>query len=219
MGQMAAFEHLQTSYENTAAAAGRSNSARLGLGVALALFSAACATPGLSDDRQPHAERPPILAPGGAPDASYDWHGLVLVRFGTLLKESPIPLHEVLLFHEAAASASDIETKDCYAMDGTPPRFVGRRPDQYLLCFDRDRLSRVEVSVRLTAEEAPQVFTQACSLWLQSTAPLMGSGRTCDGQDGGIAFAARLGLGLAPGEAAAALSMTLSSAADAPPAP
>ena len=42
-------------------------------------------------------------------DASYDWHGLVLAPFGTLLKESPIALHEVLLFHEEPRGAADVE--------------------------------------------------------------------------------------------------------------
>jgi hypothetical protein len=147
-------------------------------------------------------------------DASYDWHGLVLAPFGTLLKESPIALHEVLLFHEEPRGAADADTKDCYGVDGAPPRFVGRQPDEYLLCFDHDRLSRIDASVRLDADEAARVFARVCSLWLKDSEPLQGIGNTCEGRDGGIAFSARLG-GV-PGEPSTPLSMTLSDAAAAP---
>lgn len=189
---------------------------RFACGAALLLALTACGTPGASRDRHAHAA-PAGPVPGVEPDASYDWHGLVLVHFGTLLKESPLALHEVLLFHDEAPGGPDADGKDCYATDGTAPRFVGHPTDQYLLCFDHDRLSRIEASVRLTAEEAPQVFARACAMWLKNTAPTEGSGHTCEGRDGGIAFSARLAL--APGEAAAPLSMTLADASDPPHAP
>jgi hypothetical protein len=182
---------------------------RLCLGAA-GLVLAACAA------SQPHGNpaqqgQPAPAQNGAMTDASYDWHGLVLAPFGTLLKESPIALHEVLLFHEESRSAADVDTKDCYGVDGAPPRFVGRQPDEYLLCFDHDRLTRIDASVRLDADEAARVFARACSLWLKDSAPLQGLGNTCEGRDGGIAFSARLGS--VPGEPSAPLSMTLSNAA------
>jgi hypothetical protein len=177
------------------------------------LVLTACASSNSSRGQQSHRE--PLPAPaasaGVVPDASYDWHGLVLAPFGTLLKESPIALHEVLLFHDAAHNSGDVDSRDCYAIDGAPPRFVGHQPDQYLLCFDHDRLNRIEASVRLPADEASQAFARACALWLKNTEPTAGGGTTCEGRDGGTAFSARLGL--VPGEDSAPLSMTLSSAA------
>jgi len=87
---------------------------------------------------------------------------------------------------------------------------MGRAPDQYLLCFDHDRFSQVDASVRLPAIEAPQVFARACALWLKSTASTMTSGTNCEGRDGGIAFGARLVR--LPDDDAATVSMTLTSA-------
>jgi hypothetical protein len=183
---------------------------RIGL-AALLLVPAACVS---SSSRDHHAQSEPASAPpvsGGVTDASYDWHGLVLAPFGTLLKDSPIALHEVLLFHDEAHRSGDADNKDCFAIDAAPPRFVGQQPDQYLLCFDHDRLSRIDASVRLPADEASQEFARACALWLKNTAPTAGSGNVCEGHDDGIAFSARLAP--LPGEATVPLSMTLSNAA------
>src|ERR1700687_4956972 len=60
---------------------------------------------------------------------AYDWHPLVLVPLGTLLKDSPLARHEVLLFQDTAAGGGDAPRQDCYAPAGAPPPFVGRRPD------------------------------------------------------------------------------------------
>jgi hypothetical protein len=159
-----------------------------------------------------HARSPPVepapVPSGAATDASYDWHVLVLAPFGMSLKESPLPLHEVLLFHDETHGAADAAGKDCYAADSPAPRFVGQQPDRYLLCFDHDRLQRIEASVRLPAAEAQQEFDQACALWLKATAPAPGDHTACDGSDGSVTFAAHLVA--APGEAAATLSMVLS---------
>lgn len=144
-------------------------------------------------------------------DPSYDWHGLVLTPFGTLLKESPVPLHEVLLFHDEAQPATEAQSRDCYAIDGMPPRFVGLQPEQYLLCFDHDRLNRIEASVRLGAEQAAQVFAQACAVWLKTGAPPGSVGTMCEGRDGGVAFSGRLVP--VPGEASVSLTMTLTDVA------
>ena len=117
--------------------------------VAALLVLAACAAPaprgGPAQDSQPAPAQH-----GAATDASYDWRGLVLAPFGTLLKESPIPLHEVVLFDDETHGTAEADGKDCYGIDGAPPRFVGRQPDQYLLCFDHDRLTRVDAAVRVT---------------------------------------------------------------------
>jgi hypothetical protein len=180
---------------------------------ALALLTS-CASPTSSQRPPPVPAAPPPQS--AATDPSYDWHVLVMAPFGMLLKDSPIPLHEVLLFHDDApggaagnpsSSKAEVENKDCYTSDRSAPRFVGQQPAQYLLCFDHDRLSRVEASVQLAADQAPQVFARACALWLKSTAPSAGSGTTCEGREGSTAFSGRLAL--VPGEAAATFSVTL----------
>ena len=96
-------------------------------------------------------------APQAIVRTSYDWHGLLLVPFGTLLKDSPLALHEVLLFHDAARLGSGNEDGDCYGIDAPPPQFAGRRPEDYRLCFDHDRLSRIEAFVQLPADGAGPV--------------------------------------------------------------
>ncbi len=160
---------------------------------------------------------PPLPAPtpsGDGTDASYDWHGLITIPFGTLLKESPTPLHEVLLFHDEKPPA-EVENKDCYAIEGTPPRFVGQKPETYLLCFDHDHLDRIEAGVRLAADEAPKVFARACALWLKnsagSDAPLAPAGTLCEGRDGDVAFSARLGI--MPGEPTGTVVIALANSA------
>lgn len=173
------------------------------------LLLAACAASGPSGS-QTGQHPPPAAAPdSGITDASYDWHVLLPAPFGTLLKESPLPLHEVLLFNDATAAAAG-GNKDCFSIDGAAPRFLGQSADQYLLCFDHDRFSQVDASVRLPAIEAPQVFARACALWLKSTASTMTSGTNCEGRDGGIAFGARWVR--LPDDDAATVSMTLTSA-------
>jgi hypothetical protein len=149
-----------------------------------------------------HAPPPRVAAPDRTPpplaqvpaDASYDWHGLLIAPFGSLLRDIQVALHEVLLFRDEAhggaaadnASAADAE---CYATDTPPPRFVGRIPDEYLLCFRQDRLSRIQASVRLTVAEAPGVFAAACAGWLNAEVQSAGA---CEGRDGAIRFRGRL---------------------------
>jgi hypothetical protein len=149
-------------------------------------------------------------------DASYDWHGLVLVPFGTLLKSSPIPLHEVLLFRDESQSAAAGDTKDCYTVDAAPPRFLGSGAEEYFLCFRYDRLNRIEASARVTAAAAEQTFARACAGWLKDATPTAGSTSLCEGRSGAIAFSARLSE--AAGDTEARVSMTLTPAAQGDPA-
>jgi hypothetical protein len=146
-----------------------------------------------------------------AANASFDWHPLVVAPFGTRLVDSPIRLHEVLLFREQSHEPAEIESKDCYTVDGTPPTFVGRAPDEYLMCFEHDRLDRIDASVRLAADDAARIFGRACALWLGNAQPLTKADDACEGRDGDIAFSARLAA--VPGENTAELLMTLSDAA------
>ena len=146
-------------------------------------------------------------------DVSYDWHGLMLVPFGTLLKSSPIRLHEVLLFHDESQGAGTADVKDCYTVDGAPPRFLGRDAEEYFLCFRHDSLNRIDASVRVEAAEGERIFVGACAMWLKNATPKAGTTALCEGRDGEIVFSARLSDN--PGETAARVSMTLTTAAEA----
>ncbi len=115
---------------------------------------------------QPAAPAPPNLRQFS--DASYDWHGLLIAPLGSVLKDIPVALHEVLLFRDEAHGGAAPDDAECYATDAPAPRFVGRVPDEYLLCFKQDRLARVQASVHLTAAGAPEIFAAACAGWLQN---------------------------------------------------
>ncbi len=145
-------------------------------------------------------------------DAAYDWHGLMLMPFGTLFKDSPLALHEVLLFQDAAQAGGEAEHQDCYAIAGAPPSFAGRRPDEYSLCFSHDRLIRIDASVRLPAESAGPRFAAACAQWRGTPVPAGQTPDSCEGRDGMTGFSARLAPGPAP--AAATLSISLFAATE-----
>ena len=197
---------------------------RLGDGVAAAaglLLLAACASS--PKEHPPKAGRTatavaparaatPLVAPArnDSADASYDWHPLVIAPFGTRLVDTPMRLHEVLLFHEQPHAPGETESKDCYGADGTAPEFMGLAPDEYLMCFEHDRLDRIEVSVRIAAGDAAGKFGRACALWSGNAKPPPADD-TCEGRDGDIAFSARLMV--LPGERTTELLMTLSNAA------
>ncbi|MGO9930940.1 MAG: hypothetical protein ACLPV8_03880 [Steroidobacteraceae bacterium] len=132
--------------------------------VAAALLLAACAS-------TPRAPLPAPPAPKPVPlDASYDWHVLLLAPFGSVLKDVPLPLHEVLLFRDEAPGAPAADEAECYATDAAAPRFIAREPEEYLLCFKHDRLSRIEAAVRVPEAQAAKVFAAACGLWLKNAA-------------------------------------------------
>ncbi len=163
--------------------------------------------------------QPPRVPPVEKPDASYDWHSLVIAPFGTLLKEMPAGLHEVLLFRDAAQGGDGRENGDCYALDGEPPAFVGRRPDEYLLCFDHDRLSRIEASVRLSPGGAGTAYAELCAPSRANpaapAAPPAAEPGGCEGRDGAVAFRARLSG--TETQSPDVLSISLFSAADSTP--
>lgn len=185
---------------------------RIGIACSSLAALAACVTSSVPP-------QPPRVPPAEKPDASYDWHSLAIAPFGTLLKEMPAGLHEVLLFRDAAHGGDGRENGDCYALDGEPPSFVGRRPDEYLLCFDQDRLSRIEASVRLSPEGAGAAFAENCARWRTNpatpAAPPPAEPGSCEGRDGAVAFRARLSGTEA--ESSDVLSISLFSAAASTP--
>jgi len=110
------------------------------------------------------------IAPPPAPppplDASYDWHVLLVAPFGSVLKDIPLALHEVLVFRDEAHSASPADDPECYAADGAAPRFMTRSPSSYLLCFNHGKLSRIEATVRLPENDTAQIVADACTMWM-----------------------------------------------------
>jgi hypothetical protein len=146
---------------------------RIAVSAALLAALAACRAP------SPRVSAPVPAPPPAAHELggdSYDWHGLLIAPFGSVLKNIPVALHEVLLFRDeehGSASAADADTvgAECYAADAPAPRFLGRAPDEYVLCFKQDRLFRIQASVRVAAARATDVFAAACAGWLQNAAP------------------------------------------------
>jgi hypothetical protein len=165
---------------------------RLILYAGLCLVAVSCAT------APPKEVAPPVAATAPL-DPSYDWHVLLTSPMGTLLKEMPVTLHEVLLFRDEDKRA-DANEGDCYAIDATAPTFIARVPDEYLLCFKHDRLARIEATVRVPQDQAAKIFSDACTLWFKNAAlaaPVIlaatqASASTCGGQDGSSLFSGRL---------------------------
>jgi hypothetical protein len=158
---------------------------------AAALMLYACASTGTGPRAAPSlaAERP---AP---PAADADWHALVIVPFGTLLKDVPFHLAEVVVFHDSAADGGH-EDRDCYTLQGrSPPAFFGRPVDEYSLCFSSDRLNRIEASVRLPAESAAAQFAAGCAAWQRGGTPGTAASDHCAARDGGTEVEARLTAG------------------------
>jgi hypothetical protein len=136
-------------------------------------------------------------------DGRYDWHALLIAPIGSVLKDIPVALHEVLLFRDEARGNEAADDAECYAADEPGPRFLGRAPDEYLLCFKQDRLSRILASVRLTAAEAPEVFAAACASWLKNAAAVT-PGAPSSAAQGSAAPSAGVAGGEAPRAGAAA---------------
>ena len=128
-----------------------------------------------------------------------DWHVLLIAPFGSTLKDIPLALHEVLLFRDEARG-DDAGTAECYAADAPGVSLFGRDPDEYLLCFQQDRLARIQARVRLPAPDSAGVLAAACAAWLRNAAPsdaapgaiAATSATACEGRDGGIRFRGRL---------------------------
>jgi hypothetical protein len=142
------------------------------------------------------APAPRAAAPAPSPPAvSYEWQDLLITPFGSVLKDVPLKLHEVLLFRDEAHGSAPADSlaaeAECYAADAPAPKFLGRVPDEYLLCFKQDRLSRIQASVRLPPDQAGDVFAAACAQWLKSAAAPP-AGAACEGRDGAIRFNFRL---------------------------
>ena len=188
--------------------------ALVALGFVAAMVSSAawlegCAAHAPARGSAPTASAPAAPAAASPAAVSHDFSVLVLAPFGTAFKDVPVPLTEVLVFHQPDAGRTS-EDADCFRPN-VVVSFLGRAPTDHLLCFDHDRLNRIEASVALPAAGAPAVFAVACADWRRgdpATAP--GADGACEGRQGDIAFSARRTEG--PDEASATVSITLAAA-------
>jgi hypothetical protein len=155
--------------------------------------------------------------PEQAAVATYDWRPLIVVPFGTLLKDMPLALNETLEFHDAE-SPGEAPSRDCFSVDGAaPPKVLERRPAAYRLCFEHDRLERIEAEVRLASGEAGALLGTVCRQWIgrdgDGSPAEDRSPESCTGRDGDIGLSMRL----APGpDSSATLSISLSDARPVP---
>ncbi len=191
---------------------------------ALLAASAGCQTP--SSRVKATDPVPPAAAPAPV-DSSFDWHVLVIAPFGSVLKDVPAALHEVLLFRDQdpgkdpgkEPGAVTPEDGECYSADTPPPQFMAHTPDEYMLCFKQDRLSRILATVRLPQTDAAAVFAVACADWLKNAAPpdaaasaptaAAQNATACEGRDATIHFSAHF-----EQEPETALSIVLEDATD-----
>jgi hypothetical protein len=110
---------------------------------------------------------------------------------GTLLKDMPLALTEVLQFEDAAQGPRGSAAAECYTSKAAgAASFLGQPPHDYLLCFAHDRLNRVEASVLLA--NAAAIFAAACTHWQHSGTPGGRAPDRCEGSDGGVAYEAHL---------------------------
>jgi hypothetical protein len=162
----------------------------IALSAALLAALAACRAPA------PRVTAPERSAPQPAARelglGAADWHVLLIAPFGSTLKEIPLALHEVLLFRDEARG-DDAGSAECYAADAPGVSLFGRDPDEYLLCFQQDRLARIQARVRLPAPDSAGVFAAACAAWLRNAPPVDAApANACEGRDGAIRFRGRL---------------------------
>jgi len=173
------------------------------LSAALLAALAACRAPA------PRVTAPERIAPEPATHdlglGAADWHGLMIAPFGSTLKDIPLALHEALLFRDEARG-DDAGAAECYAADAPGVRLFGREPDEYLLCFQQDRLARIQARVRLPAPDSAGVFAATCATWLRNATAATDT-TACEGRDGAIRFRGRL-------EEETDLSITLDDVAD-----
>jgi hypothetical protein len=179
-------------------------------GLAAAAVSSAAWLPGCAGSAPARGSAPAAPPARPAPPlVSDDFSGLVLVPFGTPFKDVSVRLTEVLVFHPADG-ARGREEGDCFRPN-VVVAFLGRAPTDHLLCFDHDRLQKIEAAVVLPAAEAPAVFAAACADWQRGGAASAQGSDACAGRQRDIAFSAQRTEG--PDPDAATVSITLVSAA------
>jgi hypothetical protein len=169
------------------AQARRLTRALLAAGCAAAVIAGAAGLEGCAASPQAGGSAVTAAPPAASlPVVSHDFMALVPAPFGTAFKDVPVPLTEVLVFHQPDARRTG-EDADCFR-PGVVVAFLGRAPADHLLCFDHDRLQRIEASVALPAAEAPTLFAAACADWRRGNPQGAPAPDACEGRQGDIAF-------------------------------
>ena len=187
------------------AAARRLSHARIAAGFAALAVSGAAWLEGCAGSAPARGAAPTAALPAAPPAVSHDVSPLVPAPFGTAFKDVPLSLTEVLVFHQPDARRTS-EDADCFRPN-VVVSFLGRAATEHLLCFDHDRLSKIEAAVVLPATEAPALFAAACADWQRGNPPTALGPDACEGRQGDIALSARRTDG--PDSAAATVSITL----------
>ena len=187
------------------AAARRLSHARIAAGFAALAVSGAAWLEGCAGSAPARGAAPTAALPAAPPAVSHDVSPLVPAPFGTAFKDVPLSLTEVLVFHQPDARRTS-EDADCFRPN-VVVSFLGRAATEHLLCFDHDRLSKIEAAVVLPATEAPALFAAACADWQRGNPPRALEPDACVGRQGDIALSARRTEG--PDSAAATVSITL----------
>jgi len=168
--------------------------------VCAAALLAACASP------KPGEKVPARGATAAATAPTDDWHALLILPFGTLLRDVPYRLDEVVVFHDSAGAGR--EDHECYTLRGAaPPRLFEQPVEQYSLCFSADRLNRIEASVSLPAESAPAQFAAVCAQWQRTGIPGTRSSDRCENRDGATELDARLMVSAASTQPAVSITL------------
>jgi hypothetical protein len=171
--------------------------------VCAAALLAACASPKSGEKVR---ARGSSAAAATAP--TDDWHALMMLPFGTLLRDVPYRLDEVVVFHDSTSAAAGREDHECYTLRGTaPPRLFGRPVEQYSLCFSADRLNRIEASVSLPADSASAQFAAVCAKWQRTGTPGTSSSDRCENRDGATELDARLTVSAASPQSAVSIAL------------
>jgi hypothetical protein len=187
------------------AAARRLSHARIAAGFAAVAVAGAAWLEGCAGSAPARGPAPTAALPAAPAAVSHDVSPLVPAPFGTAFKDVPVSLTEVLVFHQPDVRRTS-EDADCFRPN-VVVSFLGRAATQHLLCFDHDRLSRIEAAVVLPATEAPALFAAACADWQRGNPPTALGPDACEGRQGDIALSARRTDG--PDSAATTVSITL----------
>ena len=149
-------------------------------------------------------------------DPYVDWHGLIAAPLDSTLKDLPFAVHELLQFSEETRAAGEPSGgEECYRPGQGTPRFVDRELDDYVLCYRRDRLARIEADLHVETADADALFARYCDAWLENSTLVARDGANCRGRAGQIAFDARLDEDR--GESTTSMSMIISKDPDSMP--
>ena len=182
---------------------GRARRRRLTRAAMLCLASATACTSG--PPRVP-AAAPAIPAPATS-TAVPDWRQIPVAPLGTELTALYAGLHEILYFQDAHPAADPPEpgekalTTDCYRSNGPLPTILNHAAEDYVFCFQHDRLARVEAVLNLPTETASALAQRLCDAWLPGSLAGVRSEAACSGRSSDAAFRVRLKTAAASGTA------------------